>query len=221
MNSPVICIRDLSIPNGSLMIKDMWPNRSLANPVVDPAPQGPRYLRQPENTLPVVVADVVTREVSGLAAYLLVTVDAGDAGANFTPAQAKTAADDIITEMRTGGDLDVATVEGILAGVVEGSGIVGTGDSTATLGNILAIVGGAKFVVPAGTDVGAVFQTEAAQEALFDTGAYAPIVDEDSSFWISLAQGNLFKAKNNRVNPVTGAALDPLVVVYDVDGTVL
>ena len=85
MNNPVICLRDANIPNGSLMIKDMWPNRSQANPVVDPAPQGPRYIRQPENTLPVVTGGLtVAREVSGLAAYLLVTVDAD--GANFTGA---------------------------------------------------------------------------------------------------------------------------------------
>ncbi len=208
MNNPVICLRDANIPNGSLMIKDMWPNRSQANPVVDPAPQGPRYIRQPENTLPVVNALAVAREVSGLAAYLLVTVDAD--GANFTGAEAKEAADAIITAMRAGDALAEADLNDILDGVVAGAGIVGTGNSTATVGNILAVLGGAKFVVPAGTDVDDAYLTEAEQEALFDTGAYAPIVNEDSSFWISLEQGNLFKAKTN-----------DFVVVYDVDGSVL
>jgi len=208
MNNPVICLRDANIPNGSLMIKDMWPNRSQANPVVDPAPQGPRYIRQPENTLPVVNALAVAREVSGLAAYLLVTVDAD--GANFTGAEAKEAADAIIAAMRAGDALAEADLNDILDGVVAGAGIVGTGNSTATVGNILAVLGGAKFVVPAGTDVDDAYLTEAEQEALFDTGAYAPIVNEDSSFWISLEQGNLFKAKTN-----------DFVVVYDVDGSVL
>lgn len=222
MNNPVICVRDADIPNGSLMIKDMWPNRSQANPVVDPAPQGPRYLRQPENTLPVVVANLVTRDVSGLAAYLLVTVDAGAGNDNFSPAQAKAAADAIISDMRAGGDMEAGTVEGHLAAVVAGSGLVGTGNSTATLGNVLAILGGAHFVVPAGTTAaGGVFKTAAVQETYFDTGVYQPIVNEDSSFWISVDQGDLYVAKNTRVNPVTGAALDPLVVIYDVDGTVL
>ena len=41
MASPAICIRDTSISNGQILVKDMWPNRSQANPVVDPAPQGP------------------------------------------------------------------------------------------------------------------------------------------------------------------------------------
>lgn len=209
MNNPVICLRDANIPNGSLMIKDMWPNRSQANPVVDPAPQGPRYIRQPENTLPVVTGGLtVAREVSGLAAYLLVTVDAD--GANFTGAEAKEAADTLIAAMRAGETLEEGDINGILDGVVANAGIVGTGNSTATVGNILAILGGAKFVVPAGTDVDDAYQTEAEQEALFDTGAYAPIVNEDSSFWISLEQGNLFKAKAN-----------DFVVVYDVDGSLL
>ena len=82
MNNPVICIRDASIVNGSLMVKDMWPNRSQANPVVDPAPQGPRYVRQPENVLPVVANQAVSAEVRGLASYLLMTIDAGGLNAN-------------------------------------------------------------------------------------------------------------------------------------------
>ena len=78
MPSPAICIRDTSISNGQILVKDMWPNRSQANPVVDPAPQGPRYLRVAETTtLPTVAAGVVTTEVRGLAAYLLVNLDDG------------------------------------------------------------------------------------------------------------------------------------------------
>ena len=78
MASPAICIRDTSISNGQILVKDMWPNRSQANPVVDPAPQGARYLRVTEaTTLPVVAAGAVTTEVSGLAAYLLVNLDDG------------------------------------------------------------------------------------------------------------------------------------------------
>lgn len=217
MSNPVICIRDASVANSVFQITDFWPSRSQANPVVDPAPQGPRYLRQPENTLPVVTALAVAREVSGLAAYLLVTVDAD--GANFTGAQAKAAADAIITAMRAGDALAEADINDILDGVVAGAGIVGTGNSTATVGNILAILGGAKFVVPVGTDVDDAYLTEAQQEALFDSDVYSPINDQDSSFWLSLARGQLRKAISSRVSR-TGAVLDPLVVVYLADGTI-
>ena len=219
MNNPVICIRDASIVNGSLMVKDMWPNRSQANPVVDPAPQGPRYVRQPENVLPVVANQAVSAEVRGLASYLLMTIDAGGLNANPSAAQAFDMAEGLIARMRTGATMTVGDVNGVLAGVVIGTGIAGAGGSTATLGNILAILGGARFVVPAGQTVNATFLTEAQQEALFDEGVYAPILNEDSSFWISVAQGNLKGMKENR--ELRGETLDPLVVVYDVDGTVL
>lgn len=211
MGNPVICARSASLRNGQLMIKDMWPNRSLANPVVDPAPQGPRYVRVVENTLPVVnAADAVARDVSGLAAYLLVTVDAGAASANFTAGEAKTAADAIIADMRAGGDMEAGTLAGHLAAVVAGSGLDGTGDSTATLENILAILGGAHFVVPAGTSVDAEWQDAATQTSWFDATKYAPVNADDSSFWISLAQGDL-----------KGAVAAGLVMVYDSEGNPL
>ena len=118
MPSPVICIRDASIKNGQLMVKDLFPNRSLANPVIDPAPQGPRYLRVVETpTLPVLVANgtVIAKTVSGLAAYCLVTFDQGAAGANITPAESVLIAEALISEMRAGGNLQVGEINPIIA----------------------------------------------------------------------------------------------------------
>ncbi len=215
MPSPVICIRDASIKNGQIMVKDLFPNRSQANPSIDPAPQGPRYLRVVENVLPTVVNNVVSKEVSGLAAYLLVTIDAGAGNTNPTPAEAFDMAEALISEMRTGGNLEIADINGLLAGVVGGTGIVGTGNSTATVNNILQILGGAPFTVPAGVSVNATFQLEAGQANLF-TAFHNPIVFEDSSFWISLAQGDLLGLKSSRT--VGGVILDPYVVVYDGTG---
>ena len=215
MPSPVICIRDASIKNGQIMVKDLFPNRSQANPVVDPAPQGPRYLRVPENVLPTVANNVVSKEVSGLAAYLLVTIDAAAGNANPTPAQAFEMAEALISEMRTGGGLTLAEINAVLAGVVGGTGIVGTGNSTATVNNILQILGGAPFTVPAGVSVNATFQVEAGQANLF-TAFHNPIAFEDSSFWISLAKGDLLGLKSSRT--VNGQVLDPYVVVYNGTG---
>ncbi len=208
MASPVICIKDTSISNGQLIVKDMWPNRSQANPVIDPAPQGPRYLRVVANELPSVANNIVALEVSGLSAYLLVTIDAGAGNVNPTPAQAKDMADALIAEMRAGNDLDLNSINDTLDAVVGGTGIVGTGNSTATVNNILQILGGAPFTVPAGeVSVNATFQVEQGQANLF-TAFHNPIVEEDSSFWISLAQGDL-----------SGMKSADFVVVYDGEGT--
>ena len=222
MPSPVICIRDTSIKNGQLLVKDMWPNRSQANPVVDPAPQGPRYLRVVETpTLPVLAGTVVSQTVSGLAAYCLVTFDQGGLGANITPAESVLIAEALISEMRTGGDLEVADVNPIIAALpgLAGTG-VGVGATTATINNILQILGGATFTVAAGYDLedaqnAAQFLSEGDQASSF-SAFHNPIAFEDSSFWISLAQGDLLGLKSTRT--VNNVVLDPYVVVYNGTG---
>lgn len=224
MASPVICIRDTEISNGQLLVKDMWPNRSQANPVVDPAPQGPRYLRVVETpTLPVLSDTVVAKTVSGLAAYLLVTIDAGAGDANPTPAQALEMAEDLISAMRAGGDLETDDINKILDGVVGGTGIVGTGKSTATVNNILQILGGATFTVAAGYDLEDVNDDPQYLSVLDQASSFSaffnPIVEEDSSFWISLAQGDLLGLKSYRT--VNNVVLPPYVVVYDGNGVAL
>lgn len=223
MANPVICIRDASIKNGQLMVADLFPNKSQASAVVEPAPQGPRYLRVVENEKPSVSNLVVTREVSGLTAYFLVTLDVDGGGVNPTVAQATAFADAVIAQMRDGAEL--SDLGGILGGVNNDNtgleGEVGAGSSTATTANILAILGGAHFTVPAGTDVDNAYISVADQASLFDETVYAPIHDEDSSFHISLAEGFLSKAKSDRVDPRTNKTLDPLVVVYASNGALL
>ena len=226
MPSPVICIRDASIKNGQLMVKDMWPNRSQANPVVDPAPQGPRYLRVVETpTLPVLDGTVIAKTVSGLSAYLLVTLDLQAGGANITPAQAEEVALQLIDEMREANGLTLAEINAVVQEAddpnLNATGL-GLGASTATVNNILQILAGATFTVPAGYDLEDAqdnprFLSEADQASSF-SAFHNPIVFEDSSFWISLAKGDLSALKSSRT--VNNVVLDPYVVVYDGTGAV-
>jgi hypothetical protein len=166
---------------------------------------------------------VVTREVSGFSAYFLVTLDVDGAGINPTVDEAKQFADAVLAQMRVGADL--SDLGAILGGVFNDDtgleGEAGAGSSTATTANILAILGGARFTVPAGTDVDDAYISVANQASLFDETVYAPIHDEDSSFHISLAEGFLSKAKSDRVDPRTNQTLPPLVVVYGSDGSLL
>lgn len=222
MPSPVICIRDADISNGQLLVKDMWPNRSQANPSIDPAPQGPRYLRVVENVLPTLTGTVIAQTVSGLSAYLLVTIDqdgGGNNDANITPAQSKTMADALIAEMRAGNDLDLAGMNAVLGAIVGGTGVT-TGSSTATVNNILQILSGATFTLGAGHDLEDAnnvpqFMSEDDQASSF-SAFHNPIVEEDSSFWISLAQGDLSGLKSYRT--VNGVLVAPYVVVYSGTG---
>ena len=224
MPSPVICIRDASIKNGQLMVKDLFPNRSQANPSIDPAPQGPRYLRVVETpTLPTLTGTVIAQTVSGLSAYLLVALDLQAGGNNITPAQAEEVALDLITEMRAGNGLTQALINAVIQAAdapnLAATGL-GEGASTATVNNILQILSGATFTVPAGYDLedaqnAAQFMSEDDQASKF-SAFHNPIVFEDSSFWISLAQGDLSGLKSSRT--VNGVVVDPYVVVYDGTG---
>ena len=215
MASPVICIRDTSIKNGQLMVSDLFPNKSQASAVIDPAPQGPRYLRVVEDGTPVVANDVVTRNVSGLTAYLLTTIDVEQGGANPTPAQAGEMSATLLKRMRNGNELTHAKInEAIISAGGQGGDFdntgLGLGASTATVQNILSILGGANFTVSAGTSVDGSYLSVVDQASLFDSTVYAPGLDEDSSFHISRVEGFLSKAKSAN-----------LVVVYAGDGSLL
>jgi hypothetical protein len=215
MASPVICIRDTSIKNGQLMVSDLFPNKSQASAVIDPAPQGPRYLRVVEDGTPVVANDVVTRNVSGLTAYLLTTIDVEQGGANPTPAQAGEMSATLLKRMRNGNELTHAKInEAIISAGGQGGDFdntgLGLGASTATVQNILSILGGANFTVSAGTSVDGSYLSVVDQASLFDSTVYAPVLDEDSSFHISRVEGFLSKAKSAN-----------LVVVYAGDGSLL
>lgn len=214
MASPAICIRSTSISNGQLMVKDLWPNRSQANPVLDPAPQGPRYLRVVETaTLPVVVGGVVTTEVSGLAAYLLANLDDGAndpaVGASILPADAVSIAEQLVSIMRVAGALTEALINGVIAGVVATAGI-NVATSTATVEDILQILAGARYTVPAGHVVEANGAFTSPASSFFNYNIMSPVIEEDSSFWISVAKGDLLGLKNA-----------DYVVVYDGEGNVL
>ena len=225
MASPVICIRDTSIKNGQLMVSDLFPNKSQASAVIDPAPQGPRYLRVVEDGTPVVANDVVTRNVSGLTAYLLTTIDVEQQGANPTPTQADDMARTLLKRMRNGNELTLAKInEAIISAGGQGGDFdntgLGLGASTATVQNILSILGGANFTVSAGTSVADSYLTEAQQTSAFNSNVYQAIDPSDSSFYLSVARGQLSVAKSSSTD-AKGNVLYPQCVLYKADGTLL
>ena len=238
MASPVICMRDASIPNNVFQIVDLFPNRSQANPVVDPVAQGPRYFRQPENAIPVVSGLTIAKEVSGLTAYFLVNQDNNND--ILSVADAASIADLYISRMRNGLALDVASMNDIIqaggGGLAQAQGGGGGGgggplnlanveiegnNASTTTADILSILSGASYTVPAGHVFDANPDLTLPTESFFDTTVFKAIDENDSSFYLSLARGALSKAKSVRVDPVSGTILDPLVAVYDGAGNVL
>jgi hypothetical protein len=216
MASPAICFRDSTMENGSFQVKDMWPNRSQANPVVDPAPQGPRYIRQPENELVGATNGIVDVEAVGLSAYILANTDDG-ANATILPAVAFAAALDIIDAMRGAAAMTIGAINKVVddANGNTGAELIDANNGLTCSGSIegvIAILAGARFTLPAGYEFdngGALVPAD--NDSLFDSGKYQFVDEDDSSFWISVEQGDLSKAIELG-----------LVVCYDGDdGTVL
>ena len=227
MPSPAICMLNAEIPNGILQIKDLAPNRSQASAVYDPAPQGPRYIRQPVDALPKATNGEITLEVNGLASYLLANTDRGNGDA-LTPAESFVASTAIIALMRGGASLALAVLNKAVddASGNGGAEVVDAGNNLVCSGrvdDVLAILAGADYILPVGYMFAKPVGTflPASNASIFNEGQYLRVDEDDSSFWISVEQGDLLGAKNYRIDPNTGLTLHPLVVVYDGNGNVL
>lgn len=232
---PFICLRRTDIPNGVLQITDLWPNRSQANPAIDPKPQGPRYIRH-VTTETVILASTggdqryIAAQKDGLAGYLIANVQATGAGGDaLTPTEADTAAAALIAAMRAGSTLDLTAINVILA-AAGGAGTELTNDggsiSTGVVTDVLRILAGCHYYVPAGTVVqttGPIFNAQSSpaswNAANFDFDTFTDVLAMDSSFYTSLAMGKIngFTSASFRYRSTTGAAL----VVYSDSGIVL
>lgn len=230
---PFICLRRADIPNSTLQVTDFWPNKSQANAVIDPYPQGPRYVSQPATPVLVTLSSTGGTQrffgtaESGLSAYLLANVQVGLNGPALTPAQGLTAANDLVAAMRTGAVLNLAAIDAILTAAAGGATLTGN-LSTGSVTDVLRILSGATYTVPAGTVIQTIAPATdfvpqgspaAFNAANFDFNTYVDVNVADSSFYISLAQGKLngFTSSSFSYKGTTGAAL----VVYDNAGAVI
>lgn len=230
---PFICLRRTDIPNSTLQVTDLWPNKSQANAAIDPYPQGPRYVSQPATPVLVTLASTGGTQryfavaQSGLSAYFLANVQVGAAGPAMTPAQALTAANSLLTTMRSGGALSLAVINAALNAAAAGATLTGN-TSTGAITDVLRILSGASYTVPAGTVIQTVAPATdfvpqpspaAWNAANFDFATYVDVNVADSSFYISVAQGQLngYTSSAFSYKGTTGAAL----VVYDNAGAVL
>lgn len=226
---PFICLARTDIPNSTLQITDLWPNKSQTNPVIDPPAVGPLYINAPTTAfVGITTAGAVqtfTVAASGLAAYLLANVQsAGAGGPALTPANALTMSNNIITAMRAGSTLSLAAINVILGAVVGGTVLTGGGSlSTGAVTDVLRILAGITYTVPAGTQIQAVGPIFVAQgsPAVFNAANFADhkdILPTDSSFYDSLSYGKIagFKSATFSYLGTAGAA----ITVYDNAGGV-
>lgn len=219
---PFIVAKSSSIQNGSVMVTDLFPNQSQANPAIDPQPQGPFYVRAPEyghgaGKTPLLNSTSGISFASageGLVSYLLRRVADHNNGAGslaITLANAIAIAEAIQARLEGGLSITDANLNAlVLAEVGNASDFDGSGsDSSGDAAEVLAILAGETYLVSAGTQI---------ETAL---GAYVPVladagfqgnrrslVDRDSSWRISRQEGVL-----------GGLEAAGLVSLYNSDGT--
>jgi hypothetical protein len=213
---PYLCKIRTDIPDAILQVLDLQPNESQRNLIYEPRGQN-KYLDRVTNDTVAVVANVTVARFEGVAAWLIDTIeDTGDGGA-LTPAEANTIALALIANMDAGAASTVAAVNAIIQATVAASGI-GLGVSVGTLAELLKILAGGEYVVPAGTAANpAAAQYKGVAAGAFTSGQFLQ-TRQSGALEISLGDGHLAQltAATYSYAGVTGAA----VVVYDDDGTI-
>lgn len=220
---PYICMIREDIPNGTLQILDLEPNVSQRNPAIDPPGQTKYVNRAQNDTVATLGAGPITtrREYSGLAAYLLANVeDQDNGGTALTAAMANAIATAILAQIDAKDPLTATVINGLIQ--AETGGAVSTidgGASTGSLADVLKILAGGEYVLPAGTEVEDVGNAYVPNTAgAFTTGTFRHTY-ESGSLLVSIGDGELatYSADSYSYGGTAGAA----VVVLDDDGSVM
>lgn len=220
---PYIIMRRTDIPNGVLQVDDLKPNDSQRNYTLDPPGQS-GYVRDipPSDTVITSGAGPIltVRDACGLAAYLIDNTE-DSSGTAITAATANDTATALIGRAQGGLTVTVADVNATL--IAEGA-TAGTdftlAPSTGTLAEVLAILSGAKYQLPAGSEVedgGNVFNP--VRLGFFATTPGVKNILATGAFNVSNGAGDLFNYKRAdfEYNNVVG----PAILVLADDGTVL
>jgi len=215
---PFIAMRRTDIPNGVLQVLDLWPNTSLRNLIYDPPGQTKYVNRLVNDTLAPLVANRTTAEYTGLAAYLIDHVEDDVANVSITVAVANATANALITRVNSGLTVTLANVNTALTanGVANaGAGTqLNANGSNGVLVDVLKIIAGGQYVLPAGSLVGNVGVP--ASLGAFIPGTYRDTYDT-GALAISFGEGSLavYTSAVFDYLGTTGAAL----TVYANDGT--
>ena len=215
---PYICLIRSDIPDQTIQVLDLKPNSSQRSYIYDP-PGQTKYVNRVESDTVVTRAPgaVITEaEYKGLAAYLIDRIEDTPNGDALTATEANTIATALIARLDSGVPMTLVDVNTVISATVAGSGI-GLGNSTGTLADILLILAGGKYVLPADTTVdtdGSTFNTTVS--GAFVTASFRHSYDS-GAFRISFMEGELFEftSASFSYQELAGAAL----LILDDDGS--
>lgn len=208
------------LPAGAVQIGDLKPNTSRRSLTYDKVPQSGYLPARVENDTVAgnVAANVTTTALSGLAAYF-VDVLATGAGNGLTPANADDMAAAVIGEADLGNDLTLALIDAQLAGVVAGTALT-AGGSVGSVADVLQIISGASYTVPADTAVDGTAAFKGSADGAFDLDSYRQLY-VTGALSLSLGGGDLATLTDATFTYGDPAVAGAACVVYDEAGTVL
>lgn len=217
---PFLCLRRSDIPDGVLQVLDLWPNTSQRNQSIDPVGQTKYVNRYANSTLTALASNRTVTDYYGISAYLLDHVEDNTTNVTITVTVANASAAAIAALVNAGSAVTLAAVNNAL--VANGVANAGTGTqlnangSDGVLTDLLKILAGAEYILPAGSLIGGV--AGGASLGSFTAGQYRPTY-LSGALYASAAEGAIagFASSTFEYNEVTGAAL----VLYADDGSVL
>lgn len=218
---PHICLIRTDVPDGTLQVLDLKPNTSQRSLIYDPGDGQTKYINRVQNDTVATAAPgavVTVAEYKGVAAWLIDSIEDTPNGDALTAAQANTIAAALIARLDTGVSMSVSDVNSVIAATVTGAGI-GVGSSDGTLAQLLSILAGAEYVLPAGSTVDDDGSTYTTGQAGAFTSGQAKTTYNTGAFKISVGEGYLseLKAATFSYAGTAGAA----VSVLDDDGSLL
>jgi len=212
------------IPDGTLQVLDLQPNTSQRNLIYDP-PGQTKYVNHCDNDTVATtnVGGVITTNAAytGVAAYLIDNIESGGLAAGtgaLTAANANTIALALIARMAAGNTMTLAAANNIIQLTVINTELSSAGGSasTGTITELLQILAGDIYTVPAGTTVEAA-GVAALNNGSFGTTTYRSTYDT-GSLKISFSEGSLSEMVAATFTYLGTASA--AVVVYDDTGAI-
>jgi hypothetical protein len=213
-----VCRIRTDVPAAAIQWLDLKPNTSQRNLVYEKVPQTGYLLARAASDTVVAAGTVTAADYSGLAAYLIDRVQDEVSGFTLAPATVNGAATTLLGDLDAGNVIDGAAVTAALVGAGAGAATAldGTG-STGDLADVLKILSGGDYTLPAGHDIDP-GTALAAQGGSFDDDGYRQLY-LSGALQMSCAEGDLagFADAAFEYDGTAGAAL----AVYRDDGSLL
>lgn len=190
-NEAYICRIDTSLAAGVVQITDLRPNTSRRSLTYEKVPQSGYLPARVENDAVTgnTAANATTSALSGLAAYLVDVVAQNTSGNGLSEAIADAAAARFIAQADAGLDIDANNALVTVGGATAGTTLDSNG-SVGSLADVLKILAGGSYTVPAGTQVNGGAAYKGSADGSFDDDGYRQIY-QSGALTMSVSEGDL------------------------------